>query len=332
MYNTKLTKMAKGVVLISHNVEIKKSQIINSSSHCLTIYQDSQLNSYDFEMSRIDKCSKYGIYIAGNGMISLKNIAIDRNDFGIGINAKYGSVEISHVNISKSREEALTFRLSGNVSVSNCRISSCSKGISVNTQTYNDNNLIDISRNTFVNITRKVLEILPYNRSYSENHNVRRTVKVSLNSFTNSCGISLETWNNVNMTLNDNTFQNAVCPDDDSCFLHALTHGHDISKLNRQFQVSTNMFQNITCKCLVKLHDGDRPDANGDFVYNQLLDITAKDTVVLTNALNINISWNIFDNPHSTFDLYTQRRGTLFLPTGYISFLFIFVLFCCIIL
>jgi hypothetical protein len=114
--------------------------------------------------------------------------------------------------------------------------------------------------------------------------------------------------------MKDNVFHDSLCSTDESCFLHVLTQGNNINKRTRQFKISGNLFQNITCKCLVTLNDGNQADATGEFVYNQLLDITAKETVVVSNALNINMSWNIFDNPYSTFDLYAHKRGKLYFP------------------
>lgn len=290
---------------------------MNSASNCLTLTQDSSMKIYDFEMTVFEDCSGHGIYISEAGSSSIVNAIIQNATVGVGSNASLGLLEIRACNISNTRQEAvnisyLDLNFSGNITVESCNIVSCGKGLVLKSKNRYSDNYIKVSRNVFNSIKSDVLNI-----SYQENrqNNVsikNKYVSIYLNEIHDSCGIFLETWNNANLTFKDNVLSNSSCFNVNQCYITGFANGNEDAS-ERLFEVSANVIQNISGFCIVRLKtSSSEKSLDGMFIYNQILFSRAVSGVVSLEATRFKVTNNIFDNPVSPVEVYTDIKGEIF--------------------
>lgn len=312
--NTIIHQSIYGVVMYTGNAEIKGSKIINSTGHCLTLYQSKDNQIHDFEKSTFEYCNENGISLVGDGETTVMHADIKMSKTGIGLKTNSGSVNIRSVNISDVTQAVSVIysdrREAGNITIENCIFKQCAKGLSILSQNFYGHNSIKVSRSKFTNVATASLNLLlPSYYFFTSNINANRTVDISLNTFRNSCGVVLNTWNNVNLTVHDNIFLDADCSRESECFLYAYANGNALHKGTRNFDISTNLFQNLSGECVILLKDNNVSDLHGAFVYNQMIGNSAYKGVVGYDATHFNVSQNIFDNPDSLFDVYAYKRG-----------------------
>ncbi|KAH3691277.1 hypothetical protein DPMN_192027 [Dreissena polymorpha] len=168
--------------------------------------------------------------------------------------------------------------------------------------------MITVFNNVFHNVSWNVLH-LNVQRYWFYDHNIG-SVEIDHNTFTNSCGIIINTKTVDETSFSNNIMKDSICNQEVKCFMTITSSGHTVSTYNRKYELSTNLFENLhSGSCIVQLLDFETPLIKGTFIYNQLINSKAIDGVILANAFNADIVENILDNPASTVDVYTSLQG-----------------------
>lgn len=273
------------------------------------------MNIIDFEMTTLANCSDHGIYLSGPGQTTVLNIIISNVSVGVGLNSPRGNLEIRSSNIVNA-SQAINIHFTdsnnaGNITIENCNISDCEKGIELHSVNYLTDNSIIVSRNTFTNVSSSALSVMHSTYYYYRYVNVNRSITVDLNVLRNSCGIHLETWNSGYISFKDNVITDSICYNSNECYITSNSNGNNYAT-TRQIDLSTNLIQNISAPCIVHLKsENSESEVLGSFLYNQLLANRATKGVVLVESKRFSICRNVFDNPASSFDVYTEVKGRL---------------------
>ncbi|XP_052768621.1 uncharacterized protein LOC128208938 isoform X1 [Mya arenaria] len=314
LINTILKDTQNGIVAYTQNFEFVKGTISNSVTNCLLLYPSiTRLTIYDFEGAMLENCTQKAVFVDGIGKTALVNVNIRNSKTGIYVSGAEGSIDVRSSNISLIHDVGVEIQFTsanaaGNVTIENNMISKSFRGLIINVGNERTVNTIKISRNSIADALKDALYVrFPSYRSFYV-YGDRRTVEITLNTFHNSCGISIETWNTANLTFNNNIVKDTVCVDCE-CLFKSIALGDGRHTGTRRFDMSTNAFENITAKCIVYLEDDDNANLKGEFLYNKITETHTADTTVLTRAYFINISQNIFDNPLSAFDVKTSLEG-----------------------
>ncbi|WAR18704.1 TEuncharacterized [Mya arenaria] len=315
LIHTIIKDTQNGIVAYTQNLEFTKGTISNSATNCLLLYPSiTRLTIYDFEGAILENCTQKAVFVNGIGKTALMNVNIKNSKTGIYVAGAEGSIDVRSSNISLIHDVGVEIQFTsryaaGNVTFENNMISKAFRGLVINVKNDRTVNTITVSRNSIDDAHKDALYIrFPTYRSYYV-YDGQRSVEIALNTFHNSCGISIETWNNANLTFNNNIIRDAVSVDSE-CLFKGLALGDGRHTGTRRFDISTNAFENITAKCIVYLEDDDNANLKGEFLYNQITETHTAETTVLTRAYFINISQNIFDNPLSAFDVKTTLEGS----------------------
>ncbi|KAH3832132.1 hypothetical protein DPMN_105409 [Dreissena polymorpha] len=313
LFDTHISGTFHGVITYVPHFQIKRIFISNSSKDCFTIYPTVEKRLYSFESSILAHCRNNGLFVNGIGSSIIEGLEVRNSSTGVKVSSSSGQIELRTVLISNISAAAVSITYnsnseSGNVSITNCAINNSSQGVIIDISNYATPNRISITNNVFQNISWDVLHLRFSTYTYYNKRN--RSVEIDHNTFTNSCGIIINTWNVEQTSFSNNVMKDSICNKRPECFSTITASGYSHTSDNRNYEISTNVFENIqSSSCIVHLLDSDLPRFNGAFIYNQLIDNKATDGVVLANAFYAEIVENIFDNPASTFDVFTTLKA-----------------------
>lgn len=313
-YNTVINNTLYGLSAYTQHFELRRSIVHNTTSHCLSLTQSENMTIVDFELTTLTNCSDHGIYLSGPGQTTILNIVINNASVGVGSRTQKGNVEIRSSYIYNASQAINIYftdaNSAGNFTVENCNISDCRKGIELRSDNYISDSAIIVSRNTFTNVSSIALSILQPSYYYYR-YNTNQSIAVHRNVFHNSCGIHIETRNSRYMYFKDNVITDSTCYSDNKCYITLYANSNRYVS-TRLIDFSTNLLQNISAPCIVHLKSEQADtDLVGTVLYNQLIANSVAKGIVLVESERFNICRNIFDNPASSFDVYTEAKGTV---------------------
>ncbi|XP_052092546.1 uncharacterized protein LOC127729013 [Mytilus californianus] len=298
-------------------LDLKNITINNSSGACLSMLSGAEGN-FDLEGSLFNNCLNHGLFLSKYINASFTALDISSSYEGIQlITDQTGHLTLHKIGIKKSSLFAVHVEFrhrtnAGNITIHDMEVTDSQTGFQLIVDNYYSPNSIKIRDNSFNNISRNAVQInVPnYRRTYYGSQNgAQRFVDIGYNTFTETCGITLNTWDSVNISFHDNDFTGSSCPTIDKCFVSISADGfRDISY--HVFDIFTNKFMGINGYCVIELK------SHSHFAYpkgtvqfnNFILNEVSRGVVVLDTSY-FNISQNIFDNHDSTFDFYTTGSG-----------------------
>jgi hypothetical protein len=283
--DARIKNMLHGVVIYTPTVEIKRTQISNCMTSCITLTETRTSTFLDFGGTTLQSCGDVGIHKKGAGAVVIANANIRDTSVGIKRDIVFGSLEVR-----------------------SCTISNCSVGIYLASQIYDANSSVSIIRNSLNRISSKALHV-KFEESAQEMNNTNRKIIVEQNTFYDVCGINIKTWNHVMMSIRDNDFNNAMCLDSSECFMTVLANGSLTFDQNRLIDISSNRFENLSAKCIIHMLDGEDVAFQSMFIHNIVRSNRGSDGVIKVNSRYFNISENAFDNADSIFDVITSLKG-----------------------
>lgn len=306
-----MSNTEKGFVAYTSQFEIKRSRISSSKGSCITITPSSDGDiTYDFSKTLIDSCKSHGILITESGSVIVRNVHINSVSTGIVMEEQQVNLQIFDSNITNSIKGVYTESgyYGGTLQVRRCSFANCSNGVDFRTHYVSDKNTVEINENNFSNITRDALHIELPSNEYNTNAYMGHA-NIGLNVFTNTCHLYLQTWNNASLSFHDNTIQNAFCRQPNQCLVDLLTETKS-THVGRYIDFSTNIFTNIDSECCVNVFTSDViGELNGTFYYNQFLSTQSNLATIILESRHFNLSYNIFDNPETSLDIYVKRKG-----------------------
>ncbi|KAL3847722.1 hypothetical protein ACJMK2_018618 [Sinanodonta woodiana] len=320
---TQILRTRFGLQTLSPYFVISSCIISDSSRSGLVMSLEQGTTLRDFSGTIIENTKNEGIFLKDNGNISIVNVTVRNvSSRGIYLNSDWGRFKLSRSTIYNCYK-AIEVRfgstdVDGTFYMENCTIDNNTVGVSVSTDNVYSVNTINLFKNNFINNKGLTLDINApsYQYWYVYYNGLKRQIDIGNNYFENNGDIMLKTWNLMNLTFHDNIVKKGNKTSySNQCMLHALASGsNNIS--NRQFDISTNVFEENDGECVIYLDTSDYV-VNGTFFYNKLLSNKNMDSVVKINTLHFNLSQNIFDNPGSTFDLYVTRQGSDSITAGH---------------
>jgi hypothetical protein len=283
--DARIKTMLYGIVIYTPTVDIKRTQISNCMTSCITLTETRTSTFLDFGGTTLQSCGDVGIHKKGAGAVVIANADIRDTSVGIKTDIVFDSLEVR-----------------------SCSISNCTVGIYVASQIYDTNSSVSIIRNIFNRISSKALHVKFEERTLEMN-NTNRKILVELNTFQDVCGINIKTWNHVMTSFRDNDLNNAMCLGSSECFMTVLANGTSTFDQNRLIDISSNRFENLSAKCIIHMQDGADVALQSMFIHNIVRNNKGSDGVIQVDSRYFNISENALDNADSIFDVITSLEG-----------------------
>ncbi|VDI49478.1 Hypothetical predicted protein [Mytilus galloprovincialis] len=298
-------------------LDLKNITINNSHGACLSMLSGAE-GKFDFDGSLFHNCVNHGIFLSRHINASFTGLDISSAYEGIQlITYQTGHLTLDNIGIKNTAQFAVHVEFkhryhAGNITIHKMKVTDSQTGFYLIVDNYYSPNNIQIRDNTFNNISRNAMQIdIPhYQRSYYSSQNgAQRFVDIGYNTFTETCGVTLNTWNSVNTSFHDKDFTGSSCPKNDKCFFSISADGsRDIPY--HVFDIFTNKFMGIDGYCVIELKSNRYFSySKGTVQFNSFLLNKVSRGVVVLDTSYFNISQNIFDNHDSTFDLYTTGSG-----------------------
>ncbi|XP_076092310.1 uncharacterized protein LOC143063814 [Mytilus galloprovincialis] len=298
-------------------LDLKNITINNSHGACLSMLSGAE-GKFDFHGSLFQNCVNHGLFLSKYINASFTGLDISSSYEGIQlITDQTGHLTLHNIGIKNSSLFAVHVEFrhrtnAGNITIHDMKVANSQTGFHLIVDNYYSRNSIQIRDNSFNNISRDAMEInVPhYRRNYYTSQNgAQRFVDIGYNKFTETCGVTLNTWDSVNISFHDNDFKGSSCPTIDKCFFSISADGfRDISY--HVFDIFTNKFMGIDGYCVIELKSHSHfVNPKGSVQFNNLILNKVSRGVVVIDTSYFNISQNIFDNHGSTFDFYTTGSG-----------------------
>ncbi|CAG2246407.1 unnamed protein product [Mytilus edulis] len=306
-----------GIQSKDKSLDLKNITINNSLGACLSMLSGAE-GKFDFHGSLFQNCVNHGLFLSKYINASFTGLDISSSYEGIQlITDQTGHLTLHNIGIKNSSLFAVHVEFrhrtnAGNITIHDMKVTNSKTGFYLIVDNYYSPNSIQIRDNSFNNISRDAMEInVPHNRRnyYTSQNGAQRFVDIGYNKFTETCGVTLNTWDSVNISFHDNDFTGSSCPKNDKCFFSISADGsRDIPY--HVFDIFTNKFMGIDGSCVIELKSH-RHFANpkGTVQFNNLILNKVSRGVMVLDTSYFNISQNIFDNHDSTFDFYTTGSG-----------------------
>ncbi|CAG2240198.1 unnamed protein product [Mytilus edulis] len=294
LHNAYISNTEIGIQSNDKVLDLRNITINNSASACLSMLSGAE-GHFDFEGSFLSNCVNYGLFLSKYVNASFTGLDISSSYEGIQlITDQTGHLTLYTIGINNSSLCAVHVEFNhdtdaGDITIHDMEITDSQTGFQLIVKNHYSHNSIKIRDNSFYNISGNAMQIkTPRNRNNSIKTGAQRFVDIGYNTFINTCGITCDTWDSVNISFHDNDITENSCPTIDKCF----------------FSISADGFRDIPVE---KPQFSSYP--KGTVRFNNLLLNKVSRGVVVLDTSYFNISRNIFDNHDSTFDFYTTGYG-----------------------
>ena len=154
------------------------------------------MTTFDLDGSHLSNCAEASILVTTDGLVDINNVTIESGAFGVKVKAGQGHFSLRNSAISRMTSTAVVvtytdYSNAGNLTIENCKISSCESGIRHSSENFQTGSKTIIQNNTIqaINFDALVINIpkTQYNTIY--NTLVERKIDVAQNTFDSACHI-----------------------------------------------------------------------------------------------------------------------------------------------